>query len=192
MDQAEQNDAPEEALKLYSRAVDELRKCGIEPKVKSEFDEWELAAAKEGGGEADEFDEREDDSPDEGTRKESGSGNEEEKKEEGERERKKEKKKVMTPEERLSELLINALGGRASVHGHLDHFDRAIEDLTEALRFDSYHIETLIRRGEIHLRMRNHKEAAKDFNRVREVQPDHVDAVYYLSLMLHAHFKKNY
>ena len=182
MDQAEQNDVPEEALKLYSNAVEELRNSGLVPQAKSQFEEWELAKEGEDAEiaalkvEGDNSKEHQAPSTTTPTKA---------KKEEKE-------KLVLTAEEKLGELLKNALGGRASVYGHLEDFEKALADLTEALQYDYYHIETLIRRGEIHLRMENHKEAAKDFNRVREVQPDQVDAVYYLSLMIHAHFKKNY
>jgi len=177
MDQAEQNDVPEKALKLYSNAVAELRNSGLVPQAKSQFEEWELAKEGEDADLDVEGDNSKKEQQPTTTPKKA---------------RKEEKEKVLTPEEKLGELLINALGGRASVYGHLEDFEKALADLTEALQYDYYHIETLIRRGEIHLRMENHKEAAKDFNRVREVQPDQVDAVYYLSLMIHAHFKKNY
>jgi len=76
------------------------------------------------------------------------------------------------------------------VYGHLERFSEALRDLTEALRVHPYHVDTLIRRGEVHLRMQNLTEAASDFNRAREVEPNHVDAMYYLSMLLRGKFKK--
>ena len=64
MDKAEQINVPEESLQIYSRAVDTFRQCGLEPKMKSEFEEWELVAEAGLEGEGEE----------EGTRKESEKG----------------------------------------------------------------------------------------------------------------------
>ena len=167
---AEQHENPDESLRMYSQALEELDKTGLIPKVKNIFEEMENPT-----GEWVDEDEQ------------AGTGKESDEKSQ-ERNAKK-KKGPLSAEERFAQLKIEALGGRASVYGYLEDFPKALEDLTAALAIDSYHIDSLIRRGEIHLKMKNHKDAAKDFNRVREVQPDHIDAVYYLTLMLRVQFK---
>ena len=57
----------------------------------------------------------------------------------------------------------------------MDGLDHALEYFNQALRLNPEDTAALINRGEVHLRLGNTRDAARDFARVVELDPDHRD-----------------
>ncbi|OJH39338.1 tetratricopeptide repeat protein [Cystobacter ferrugineus] len=57
----------------------------------------------------------------------------------------------------------------------MDGFDKALEYFNQALQLNPEDTAALINRGEVHLRLGNTLEAARDFSRVVELDPDNED-----------------
>ncbi|HEX8820468.1 MAG TPA: tetratricopeptide repeat protein, partial [Archangium sp.] len=57
----------------------------------------------------------------------------------------------------------------------MDGFDKALEYFNQALQLNPEDTAALINRGEVHLRLGNTLEAARDFSRVVELDPDNQD-----------------
>ena len=57
----------------------------------------------------------------------------------------------------------------------LDSFDKALDYFNDALRLNPSDTAALINRGEVHLRLGNTMEAAQDFARVVELDPENQD-----------------
>jgi tetratricopeptide (TPR) repeat protein len=57
----------------------------------------------------------------------------------------------------------------------MDGFDKALEYFNQALQLNPEDTAALINRGEVHLRLGNILEAARDFGRVVELDPENQD-----------------
>ncbi len=74
-----------------------------------------------------------------------------------------------------SELLTIVYSNRAMTYLKLRENLKAEDDCTKAITLNEKHVKSLVRRGQARRRLEKHKEALKDFETAKEVEPENKD-----------------